>query len=137
MDAIKVAIALLHCEITVGRGEKLTVRVTKPPFLRCIIDDEFKESETSHNETIHTSDKINGFVKVSQRLRTCFRLLLCAALTSSFGSCVQRSIGIYARFKGTKFELKYIGHRFNTTHGEIEISGIKDIAHWRKFDKRH
>ena len=64
MDAIKVAIALLHCEITVGRGEKLTVRVTKPPFPRCIIDDEFKESETSHNETIHTSDKINGFVKV-------------------------------------------------------------------------
>ena len=59
------------------------------------------------------------------------------ALASNFRSRVQRSIGIYARFKGTKFERKYIGHRFKSTHGETEISGITATAHWRKFDKRH
>ena len=32
VDDKKVAVALLHCEITVIRGEKLTVLVRKPPF---------------------------------------------------------------------------------------------------------
>ncbi|KAK1136690.1 hypothetical protein K0M31_001234 [Melipona bicolor] len=43
VDDRKVAAALLFREITTPRGRKLTVRVTRPPFPRCIIDDEFKE----------------------------------------------------------------------------------------------
>ncbi|XP_043512468.1 nuclear RNA export factor 1-like [Frieseomelitta varia] len=43
VDDKKVAVALLHREITVTRGEKLTVTVIKPRFPRSIIDDEFEK----------------------------------------------------------------------------------------------
>ena len=136
VDDKKVAVALLHCEITIGRGEKLTVPVTKPPFPRCIIDDEFKERvKQAIMRRYLPATKSMDLSKIQRVVDLVsdyfYALLWPLILEVVFNVLLKHMPDLKAlNLNGNILDIDLILRML-----KLKL-GITDTAHWRKFDKR-